>query len=74
MQDILNAFEIKRPAILNNLYIQTAISESHGNHNTKICNRYTHKMKINWNPTKADYQVTREENIRERKEKVLQKL
>jgi len=25
------------------LYIQTAISESHGNHNTKISNKYTHK-------------------------------
>ena len=35
MQDIGNAFEIKRPA--------TAISKPHGNHKPKIYNRYTHK-------------------------------
>ena len=43
MQDIGNAFEIKRPVTLNNLvYIQTARSKPHGNCKPRIYNIYTH--------------------------------
>ena len=44
MQDTGNAFSIKKPATLSNLvYIKTPMSKSHGNHKSKIYNRYTHK-------------------------------
>ena len=44
MQDIENAFEIKRPTTKNHLvYIQTAISKPHGNCKPKHYKRYTHK-------------------------------
>ena len=42
MQNIGNAFEIKKPATWNNLvYILTAISKPPGNHNPKSYNRCT---------------------------------
>ena len=40
IQDIENAFEIKRPASGNNhVYTQTAVSKPHSNHKLKV---YTH--------------------------------
>ena len=40
MWDIGNAFEIKRPATLNNLvYTKTAITKPHDKKKPKICNR-----------------------------------
>ena len=71
MQNIENAFEIKRPPIENNLiYIQTAISKPHGNHKPKTYSKYTQKKeKESKHNTKISHQIIREENKRGRGEK-----
>ena len=52
MQEMGNAFEIKRPATQNSLvHIQTAISKLHGNCKPKNNNRYPKKRKSNPNTT-----------------------
>ena len=43
IQDIENAFEIKRPGSENNhVSTQTAVSKPHSNHKLKVYSRYTH--------------------------------
>ena len=46
MQNVENAFEIKRPATkTNSLHTQMVISTSNGNHKPKNYNGHTHKEK-----------------------------
>ena len=73
MQNIENAFEIKRPARRkNSAHIYMHVSKYNGNHKSNNYNGLTHKKEkkeqVKHN-AKDDHQITREDNKRGREEK-----